>query len=131
MKQMQYSLRSSISCCLSHWHLKSLVSISQNGLSPIALNKKIDNNLNKHIINASIHLAPGPFDFPKRTAVDFPFLVTPPDFPGFAAFGAEGTGGCQPETSTSGNTGGGTKFGCFGRILSSSVSATSKLLILI
>ncbi len=30
-----------------------LVSISRNGLSPIRLNKQIDNNLNKHIINAS------------------------------------------------------------------------------
>jgi hypothetical protein len=29
--------------------LKTLVSISQNGLSPITLNKQIDNHLNKHI----------------------------------------------------------------------------------
>jgi hypothetical protein len=33
--------------------LKTLVSISRNGLNPITLNKQIDNHLNKHIINAS------------------------------------------------------------------------------
>ncbi len=33
--------------------LKMLVSISQNGLSPITLNKQIDYHLNKHIINGS------------------------------------------------------------------------------
>ncbi len=38
--------------------LKTLVSISQNGLSPITLNKQIDNQLNKHILNASISLSP-------------------------------------------------------------------------
>jgi hypothetical protein len=37
--------------------LKTLVSISQNGLSPITLNKQIDNHLNRHIINASISLS--------------------------------------------------------------------------
>ncbi len=36
--------------------LKTLLSISQNGLSPITLNKQIDNHLNKHIINASTYL---------------------------------------------------------------------------
>ncbi len=33
--------------------VKTPVSISWNGLSPITLNKQIGNNLNKHIINAS------------------------------------------------------------------------------
>jgi len=37
--------------------LKTLVSISQNGLSPITINKQIDNHLNRHIINASISLS--------------------------------------------------------------------------
>jgi hypothetical protein len=32
--------------------LKTLVPISQNGLSPITLNKQINNHLNKHDINA-------------------------------------------------------------------------------
>jgi hypothetical protein len=36
--------------------LKTLVSISRNGLSPITLNKPRDNNYNKHIINASTSL---------------------------------------------------------------------------
>jgi hypothetical protein len=36
--------------------VKTLVSISQNGLSPVTLNKQIDNHLNKHIINASTGL---------------------------------------------------------------------------
>ncbi len=38
--------------------LKTLVSISQNGLSPITLNKQIDNHLKMHITNASIYLSP-------------------------------------------------------------------------
>jgi hypothetical protein len=33
--------------------LKTLLSISQNGISPITLNKQLDNHLNKDIINAS------------------------------------------------------------------------------
>ncbi len=37
--------------------LKTLVSISQNGLSPITINKQIDNHLNRHIINASSRVA--------------------------------------------------------------------------
>ncbi len=36
--------------------LKTLVAISQNGLSPITLNKPMDYHYNKHIINASILL---------------------------------------------------------------------------
>lgn len=84
------------------------------------------------------YLAPGPFDFPKTTIVDFPFLVTPPDFPDLpdfpdfpapVGFGAAGTGGCQPETSTRGKTEAGTKMGCLGRILRSSASTRCKLLI--
>ena len=31
------------------------MTISQNGLSPITINKQIDNHLNRHIINASTH----------------------------------------------------------------------------
>jgi len=34
--------------------LKTLLSISQNGISPITLNKQLGNYLNKDIINASI-----------------------------------------------------------------------------
>jgi hypothetical protein len=33
--------------------LKTLLSISQNGISPITLNKQIGSHLNKDIINAS------------------------------------------------------------------------------
>jgi hypothetical protein len=40
---------------------KTLFSISQNGISPITLNKKLGNNLNKDIINASISLSSFPF----------------------------------------------------------------------
>jgi hypothetical protein len=38
--------------------LKTLLSISQNGINPITLNKQLDNHLNKDIINAS---SLGPF----------------------------------------------------------------------
>ncbi len=34
--------------------LKTLLSISQNGISPITINKQLGNHLNKDIINASI-----------------------------------------------------------------------------
>jgi hypothetical protein len=37
--------------------LKTLLSISQNGISPITLNKQLGNHLNKEIINASISLS--------------------------------------------------------------------------
>jgi hypothetical protein len=37
--------------------LKTLLSISQNGISPIALNKHIGNHLNMDIINASNSLS--------------------------------------------------------------------------
>ncbi len=37
--------------------VKTLLSISQNGISPITLNKQIDNHLNMDIINASISLS--------------------------------------------------------------------------
>jgi hypothetical protein len=36
--------------------LKTLLSISQNGISPITLNKHLSNQLNKDILNASIVL---------------------------------------------------------------------------
>jgi hypothetical protein len=36
--------------------LNTLLSISQNGISPITLNKQLANHLNKDIINASIDL---------------------------------------------------------------------------
>jgi len=36
--------------------LKTFVSISQNGLTPITLNKQVDNQLNKHDMNASTSL---------------------------------------------------------------------------
>jgi hypothetical protein len=38
--------------------LKTLLSISQNGINQITLNKQLDNNLNKDITNAS---SLGPF----------------------------------------------------------------------
>ncbi len=37
--------------------LKTLLSISQNGISPITLNKQVGNHLNFDIINASICLS--------------------------------------------------------------------------
>jgi hypothetical protein len=38
--------------------VKTVLSISQNGISPITLNKQIDNNhLNKDIINASTNVS--------------------------------------------------------------------------
>jgi hypothetical protein len=40
----------------------TLVSISQNGINPIALNKQIDNHFNQHIVNASISLSSFSFD---------------------------------------------------------------------
>ncbi len=36
--------------------IKTLFSISQNGISPITLNKQLGNHLGKDIINASIFL---------------------------------------------------------------------------
>ncbi len=36
--------------------LKTLLSISQNGISPITLNKQLGNHLNKDIMNASTPL---------------------------------------------------------------------------
>ncbi len=41
--------------------LKTLLSISQNGISPITLNKQLGNHLNKDIINASLSLSSFPF----------------------------------------------------------------------
>ncbi len=40
--------------------LKTLLSISQNGISPIALHKQLGNHLNKDIINASNNLVACP-----------------------------------------------------------------------
>jgi hypothetical protein len=37
--------------------LKTVVSISQNGVNQITLNKQIGSHLNRHIINASTHLS--------------------------------------------------------------------------
>jgi len=37
--------------------VKIVLSISQNGSSPITLNKQLGNHLNKYIINASISLS--------------------------------------------------------------------------
>ncbi len=36
--------------------VKTVLSISQNGISPITLNKQLGSHLNKDIINASIHI---------------------------------------------------------------------------
>ena len=41
--------------------LKTLLSISQNGINPITLNKQLFNHLNMEIINASISLSSFPF----------------------------------------------------------------------
>ena len=41
--------------------LKTLLSISQNGINQITLNKQLSNHLNMDIINASISLSSFPF----------------------------------------------------------------------
>jgi hypothetical protein len=41
--------------------VKTVLSISQNGISSITLNKQLDNHLNMEIINASISLPSFPF----------------------------------------------------------------------
>jgi hypothetical protein len=55
--------------------LNTLLSISQNGISPITLNKQLGNHLNNDIINASISLSS--FSFHGCVQLPNPSLTRP------------------------------------------------------
>jgi hypothetical protein len=59
--------------------LKTLLSISQNGINPITLNKQLGNHLNMDIINASISLSSFPLVDASSSLCSF-LLVDPSRF---------------------------------------------------
>jgi hypothetical protein len=66
-------LRSFIYCCSSPSAVKTVLSISQNGINQITLNKQLSNHLNVDIINASISLSSFPFSGCFHLSFLFPF----------------------------------------------------------
>jgi hypothetical protein len=56
-KQTQYNSEELYLMLLITLALKTVLSISQNGISPITINKQIGNHLNKDIINASTNVS--------------------------------------------------------------------------
>jgi hypothetical protein len=67
--QTQYNSEKLYFMLLVTLTLKTLLSISQNGISPITLNKQLGNHLNKDIINASNILLE--IQVPLATGLDF------------------------------------------------------------
>jgi hypothetical protein len=56
-KQTRYNSEELYFVLLVTSTVKTVLSISQNGISPITLNKQIGNHLNKDIINASTNVS--------------------------------------------------------------------------